>query len=36
VLAGVQFEGSNEVGVFSKLTSAYCLVTLGGSQNFYR
>lgn len=33
--AGVQFEGSNEVGVFSKLTNAYALVTLGGSQNFY-
>ncbi len=29
------FEGSNEVGVFSKLTNAYCLVCLGGSQNFY-
>ena len=33
--AGVQFEGSNEVGVFAKLTNAYCLVCLGGSQNFY-
>lgn len=32
---GVQFEGSNEVGVFAKLTNAYCLVCLGGSQNFY-
>ncbi len=28
--AGVQFEGSNEVGVFAKLTNAYCLVALGG------
>ena len=33
--AGAQFEGSNEVGVFARLTNAYCLVTLGGSQNFY-
>jgi translation initiation factor 6 len=32
---GTHFEGSNEVGVFSRLTNAYCLVTLGGSQNFY-
>lgn len=31
-----QFENSNDVGVFSKLTSAYCLVALGGSENFYR
>jgi len=30
-----QFENSNEVGVFSKLTNAYCLVATGGSQNFY-
>eukprot|EP00921_Rhytidocystis_pertsovi_P017346 GHVQ01027273.1.p1 GENE.GHVQ01027273.1~~GHVQ01027273.1.p1 ORF type:complete len:252 (+),score=36.47 GHVQ01027273.1:529-1284(+) len=30
-----QFESSSEVGVFSKLTNAYCLVTLGGSENFY-
>ncbi|KAF8822329.1 putative eukaryotic initiation factor-6 [Cardiosporidium cionae] len=30
-----QFESSNEVGVFSKLTNSYCLVALGGSQNFY-
>lgn len=30
-----QFENSNEVGVFSKLTNAYCLVTIGGSENFY-
>ena len=33
--AGVQFEGSNEVGVFAKLTNAYALCALGGSQNFY-
>ena len=32
---GAQFENSNEVGVFAKLTNAYCLVALGGSQNFY-
>lgn len=31
-----QFENSNDIGVFSKLTSAYCLVALGGSENFYR
>lgn len=31
-----QFEGNNEVGVFSKLTNAYCLVGIGGSENFYR
>ncbi len=30
-----QFENSNEVGVFSKLTNAYCLVAIGGSENFY-
>ena len=32
----VQYEGNNEVGVFAKLTNAYCLVAIGGSQNFYR
>jgi len=31
----VQFEGNNDVGVFSKLTNAYCLVAIGGSENFY-
>lgn len=30
-----QFENSNDVGVFAKLTNAYCLVALGGSENFY-
>lgn len=30
-----QFEGNNEIGVFSKLTNAYCLVGIGGSENFY-
>ncbi|KAG1368631.1 putative Eukaryotic translation initiation factor 6-2 [Cocos nucifera] len=31
----IQFENSCEVGVFSKLTNAYCLVAIGGSENFY-
>ena len=31
----LQFEKSCEVGVFSKLTNAYCLVSVGGSENFY-
>ncbi len=31
-----QFESNNEVGVFSKLTNGYCLVGIGGSENFYR
>jgi len=30
-----QYENNNEVGVFAKLTNAYCLVALGGSENFY-
>ena len=30
-----QYENSNEVGVFSKLSNGYCLVALGGSENFY-
>jgi len=30
-----QFEGNNEIGVFSKLTNAYCLVAIGGSEVFY-
>lgn len=30
-----QFESSNEVGVFSRLTNSYCLTALGGSENFY-
>jgi translation initiation factor 6 len=30
-----QFESSNEVGVFARLTNAYCLVAMGGSENFY-
>eukprot|EP00794_Sanderia_malayensis_P019106 gene19106-21022_t len=31
----VQFENSNEVGVFSVLTNTFCLVASGGSENFY-
>ncbi|XXG55637.1 hypothetical protein AAC387_Pa03g3260 [Persea americana] len=31
----LQFENSCDVGVFSKLTNAYCLVAIGGSENFY-
>ncbi|CAK9296011.1 unnamed protein product [Gordionus sp. m RMFG-2023] len=31
----VQFEGNNEIGVFSKLTNTYCLVAIGGCENFY-
>lgn len=30
-----QFESNNDIGVFSKLTNAYCLVGIGGSENFY-
>jgi len=30
-----QYEGSNEIGVFGKLTNSYCLVGTGGSANFY-
>jgi translation initiation factor 6 (eIF-6) len=30
-----QFEGSNDIGVFSKLTNSYGLVAIGGSENFY-
>ena len=30
-----QFENLNEVGVFAKLTNTYCMVALGGSENFY-
>eukprot|EP00164_Ancoracysta_twista_P000347 GFYU01000474.1.p1 GENE.GFYU01000474.1~~GFYU01000474.1.p1 ORF type:complete len:246 (-),score=61.05 GFYU01000474.1:374-1111(-) len=30
-----QFENSNEIGVFSRLTNSYCLAALGGSMNFY-
>lgn len=30
-----QFENNNEVGVFARLTNAYCIVGVGGSENFY-
>lgn len=30
-----QFESSNDIGVFVRLTNAYCLVGVGGSENFY-
>ena len=29
------FENSNEVGVFTKLTTSYCIVALGANENFY-
>ncbi|KAF5406118.1 Eukaryotic translation initiation factor 6 [Paragonimus heterotremus] len=29
------FEGHNDVGVFTKLTNNFCLVSVGGSENFY-
>lgn len=31
----VRFENSCEVGVFARLTNAYCLVPAGGSENFF-
>ena len=31
----LQFENSNEVGVFANLTNSYCLVAIGASENFY-
>ena len=30
-----QFESSNDIGVFARVTNAYCLVGIGGSENFY-
>jgi translation initiation factor 6 len=30
-----QFENSNDIGVFSKLTNAYCIVAPGAAENFY-
>lgn len=30
-----QFENSDDIGVFCKLTNSYCLVAIGGSENFY-
>jgi len=35
MVSRAQYENNNEVGVFSKLTNSYCLVSLGGSENFY-
>ena len=34
--AGIKFENSCEVGVFARLTNAYCLVPPGASEGFYR
>ena len=31
----IQFENSNDIGVFAKLTNSYCLVSNAGSENFY-
>jgi translation initiation factor 6 len=31
----VVFENNSDIGVFSTLTNAYCLVAVGGSENFY-
>lgn len=31
----LQFENSNDVGVFAQLTNAYALIALGGAENFY-
>ena len=31
----VQFENSNDVGVFALLTNAYCLTALGSAENFH-
>eukprot|EP00127_Corallochytrium_limacisporum_P002965 Clim_evm12s144 gene=Clim_evmTU12s144 len=31
----IQFENNNDVGVFALLTNTYCLVPIGGSENFY-
>ena len=31
----IQFENSNDIGVFAKLTNTYCLVSNTGSENFY-
>jgi len=30
-----KYENSNEIGVYSKLTNTYCMVGVGGSENFY-
>ncbi|KNH04376.1 eukaryotic translation initiation factor 6 [Perkinsela sp. CCAP 1560/4] len=31
----IRFEASDDIGVFSRLTNAYCLVAMNASQNFY-
>ena len=31
----LQFENNNEIGCFAKLTNKYCIVSSGGSENFY-
>ena len=31
----ISYENSSEIGVFAKLTNKYCLVSEGGSENFY-
>ena len=31
----IQFENSNDIGVFAKLTNSYCLVSNAGSEGFY-
>ena len=31
----IQFENSNDIGVFAKLTNSYCLVSNAGSETFY-
>jgi len=30
-----QFENSNDIGVFARMTNSYCLVATGGSEGFY-
>uniref|UniRef100_A0A0X3PQR0 Eukaryotic translation initiation factor 6 n=1 Tax=Schistocephalus solidus TaxID=70667 RepID=A0A0X3PQR0_SCHSO len=30
-----QFEGHNDIGVFTRLTNTYCLVSIGGSEGYY-
>ena len=29
------FENTNDIGCFARLTSTYCLVASGGAENFY-
>ena len=35
MLSKIQFENSNDIGVFAKLTNSYCLVSNVGSESFY-